>query len=61
MALRAGQSKVYPAPLGAQSHLQSLSARSLFSATFIPYRVLVFPCKQPRLPLHRADSSCLRN
>lgn len=43
------KSRVYSAPVRAQrSHLQSLSTRSLFSATFIQYRVLFFSCKQPQ-------------
>ena len=32
-----------------------LSTRSLFSATFIPYRVLFLPWEQPRLPLPQAE------
>ena len=45
------KSKVYSAPVWAQrSHLQSLSTRSLFSVTFIHYKVLIFPCKHPRPP-----------
>lgn len=43
------KSKVYSALVRAQrSHLQSLSTRSLFSANFIEYMVLFFPCKQPQ-------------
>ena len=33
-----------------RSHLQSLRFRSLFSANFIPYKALLFPCKQPEPP-----------
>ena len=45
------KSKVYSAPVRAQrSHLQSLSTRSLFSVTFIHYKVLIFPCKHPGPP-----------
>ena len=57
------QSKIYSAPRQALgSHFQSLSTRSLFSATFIPYGILFFPCKQPRTtPSQSRQHSCLRN
>ena len=45
------KSKVYSALVWAQgSHLQSLSTRSSFSATFIHYKVLILPCKQTGHP-----------
>ena len=57
------KSKVYSAPVWAQrSHLQSLSTRSLFSVTFIHYKVLIFPCKHPRPPPSPSrQCSSLRN
>ena len=45
------KSKVYSAPVWVQrSHLQSLSIRSLVSATFLHYKVLIFSCKHPGPP-----------
>ena len=57
------KSKVYSAPVRAQrSHLQSLSTRSLFSVTFIHYKVLIFPCKHPGPPPSPSrQCSSLRN
>ena len=57
------KSKVYSVPVWAQrSHLQSLSTRSLFSVTFIHYKVLIFPCKHPGPPPSPSrQCSSLRN